>query len=104
MSDTLSNALSRNSIPAPVVMNPLAAYSNALQVAHGVWANRSIQAQQLAGQAMTDAIGPDGTFDPAKANQNLAAAGPDAALAAQEMIKNSQALRGEQILQGDKAR
>lgn len=106
MSDTLTNALRGGSVldrlANPTVVNPLAAYSNAAEAAGQVWRIRQAQAQQAAGQAAIGAIDEQGRFDPAKFNQNLAAAGPDAALAAQEAVKNAQALQGAQIEQGSK--
>lgn len=48
------------------------------------WANRDAQARQAAGQAFQNSLNPDGTPNQARLNQNLVAAGPTAALAAQE--------------------
>ena len=108
MSDTLANALRGGSIldriANPVTVNPLAAYAGALQTAQGVWANREAQARQAAGQAAQDAIDEAGNFVPTTANRNLVAAGPAAAMAAQEAIKNNQSLQGLQIEQAAKMR
>jgi hypothetical protein len=108
MSDSLSNALRGGSVldrlANPTVVNPLAAYSNALQTANSVWQNRAQQAAQLSGQAYQGAIDAQGNFDPVKYRQNLAAAGPDAALAAGAGVTNAQALQGAQIDQAGRLR
>lgn len=108
MSDSLANAMRGNSlldrIANPATVNPLAAYSDALKTAQGVWANRQAQAQQLAGQAYQGAIDEQGNFDPVKFRQNLVAAGPNAALAAGAGVTSAQELQGAQIDQATKVR
>ena len=95
MSDTLANALRGGSIldriANPVTVNPLAAYTGALQTAGGVWANREAQARQAAGQAFLNSINPDGTPNQAALMTGLKS-DPTTALAAQEAATRGQTL------------
>ncbi len=97
--EDLVNALSGggllNSIAHPTVVNPLAAYGQANQVAAGIWANRDFQARQAAGQAFQQSVNPDGTPNQTALNRNLVAAGPTAALAAQDSSQKGQTLDNE---------
>lgn len=99
-SDGSGALLSR--IANPTQVNLLASYQGAAQAAHGIWANRQDQANQLSGQAQQDAIGSDGTYSPEKYRQNLQAAGPGAALAAQSGLSSNQALSTDQLEQAHK--
>lgn len=88
------------SIANPKQINLLGAYQGANDVARGIWANRQSQANQLAGQAQQGAIDPaTGQYSPDKYRQNLAAAGPGAALAAQSGLAANQALSSDQLNQ-----
>jgi hypothetical protein len=86
MSDTLANALKGGSlldkIADPTIVNPLAAYTGAAQTANSIWANRQMQAKQAAGEAFQNSLNSDGTTNQPRFNQNIAAAGPTASLAA----------------------
>lgn len=97
MPDSSGNLLSQ--IANPQQLNYLAAYGQAQQVAQGVWANRRAQADQLAGQAQQGAINADGTYDPDRYRQNLAEAGPGAALATQSGLTANQSLSDAQLAQ-----
>ena len=103
MSDTLS-ALGRaayggsvlDQIAHPAIVNPLQAYSSAVQTARGVYDLRQQQAQQALGQTYQDAIDPQtGRFDPQQFNALLSQR-PAAAMAAQSGVESSQKLSGEQ--------
>jgi hypothetical protein len=102
--EDLVNALSGggllNSIAHPTVVNPLAAYGQAAQVAQGIWANRESQAKQLAGQAAQGAIDPaTGQYNAEQNRTLLNQAGPGAALAAQQSLLNTQSLSNDQLAQ-----
>ena len=81
-----------DAIAHPTTLNPLDAYSKALQVNQLVNANKAFQARQAAGQAYQAATDPvTGQVDAGRA-QALIAADPRAALAAQESATSGQAL------------
>lgn len=88
-----------DAIAHPTVVNPLEAYGQAARVASGIWANREMQAKQLAGQAQQGAIDPDGVYQPNRAGQLLSQAGPGAALAAGQTLESSQRLSDQQLAQ-----
>lgn len=79
-------------IANPKQVNLLGAYQGANDVARGIWANRQSQANQLAGEAFQNSVNPDGTPNQARLNQNIVAAGPQAALAAQQASQRGQDL------------
>lgn len=80
-----SNAL-LDAIANPKPVDVAGAYGTANRLAQGIWANRLAQSQQAAGQAALGAIGPDGTFNAQRLNQNLAA-DPSTAMSAQESMQ-----------------
>lgn len=85
-----------NSIANPTVVNPLAAMSSAMQTARGVYDVRQQQANQAVGQAYQGAIDAQGNLDPQRFRQNLAQAGPVAAMAAGEGLQNIQNIGSNQ--------
>src|SRR5665811_263928 len=89
MSDTTTVL---NNLAHPAQFNLLADYQGAAQTANAIWQNRDWQAKQAAGQAFQQSVNPDGTPNQALLNQNLAAAGPTAALAAQDSSQKGQTL------------
>jgi len=101
MSDALSTALTRGNvlgaIANPVVANPLAAYAGAVNTADTLMRLRQLQAQQVAGQAYQGAIDENGAFSPERFRQNLAAAGPGAAMAAGPALANVQNIASNQL-------
>ena len=102
--DDLVNALSGgsllNQIAHPSSFNPLAAANSAATAATNIWNVRDAQAKQAAGEAFQGAIDPStGVFNPEKFRQNLQAAGPGAALAAQSGLGANQALSTAQVNQ-----
>lgn len=107
MSDSLS-ALGRaayggsvlDSIAHPAVVNPLAAYANALNVAKGVYDIRGAQAQQAIGNILQQATDENGNVDYPKANLLAAQAGPAVQMGMQTMLRNNSELRGQQQSQG----
>jgi hypothetical protein len=80
-------------------VNPLGAYASAAQAAQGIWQNRQHQADQLSGEAYQGAIDPTGAFNPEKYRQNILAAGPNAALAAERGLTTNQSLSNSQLAQ-----
>jgi hypothetical protein len=106
MSDTI-NALQMlnqprggGQLPAPVLVNPLAAQSAGMGVAGQVYNLRAQQGQQLWGQALQQATDPQtGTVDYQKAQGIAAGMGPAAAMAAATNLRNTTDLRGQQIAQ-----
>jgi len=102
--DDLVNALSGgsllNQIAHPSSFNPLASANSAATAATNIWSVRDAQAKQAAGEAFQGAIDPStGVFNPEKFRQNLQAAGPGAALAAQSGLGANQALSTAQVNQ-----
>jgi len=86
--------------PQTLSGNFLAAYGQGQDAAQRVWANRLSQAQQAAGQAQQGAINPQtGEYDPNAFRANLAAAGPQAALAAQSSLGANQSISSDQLHQ-----
>jgi hypothetical protein len=79
-------------IAHPVVADPLAALQRGLQTREIANRNALFQAKQATGQAFQNSLNPDGTPNQAALNQNLAAAGPVAALNAQESSQAGQTL------------
>ena len=84
----------------PQILNPLAAYSDAAQVANRTWVNREWQAKQAAGEAQQGGIDPaTGEYSPNRAMQLLSQRGPTAALAAGPTLESSQRLSDQQLAQ-----
>ncbi|MDR3464139.1 MAG: hypothetical protein P4L76_17690 [Beijerinckiaceae bacterium] len=87
--------------PQPNGANPLSNPSSALSLLSQVQQLKRMQSEQAVGGALQGAIGPDGTFDPAKALSGIAA-NPNAAYAAGEGITSALDSRNRQIA-GDTA-
>ena len=101
MSDALSSALRSanvlSSIANPTVVNPLAAYSGAVNTAEGVMRLRDAQATQAWGQALQAATDPQtGIVDYPKA-QRLAAGNPMAQMGMARNLANASELTGQQL-------
>jgi hypothetical protein len=102
MSDTI-NALQMlnqphggSQLPAPVLVNPLAAQSAGMQVAGQMYDLRNKQADMAWGQALQQATDANGNVDYQKA-QSVAAQNPYATMGMQRALLNTSQLRGEQI-------
>lgn len=94
MSDTLT--LNRGGLPAPAVLNPLAAAMGATQAAEQTYQLRDAQAQQAWGNALQQATDPNtGVVDFQKA-QALASKDPIAAMGMAKNLANTTQLRGLQ--------
>ena len=91
MSGSFSGSL-LDSLAHPAQVNYLDTVDKASRAALLINANRKIQAEQLAGEAFQRSINQDGTPNQNALNQNLVAAGPGAALAAQESSQKGQTL------------
>ena len=101
MADDLNALLSSRAgqLPAPVVLNPLAAMSSAAQTAGNIYSLREKQAQEAAGQAYQGAINQDtGEFDANRFRTLLAQSGP-AAMAAGAALLNTQQISSNQLEQ-----
>lgn len=95
-----SNGAFLNLLANPRQIDVAGAYGQANALAHGVWQNRLAQAQQASGEAQQAAIDPaTGEYSPNAYRQNLAARGPQAALAAQSGLASNQSLSTDQLHQ-----
>jgi hypothetical protein len=74
------------------IQNPLALAEQGAKIQNAMNLNKLIQSRQAAGQAFQQSIGPDGLPNQNLLMQNLAHAGPDAAMSAQESANSGQAL------------
>lgn len=79
-------------IANPKIADPLGAITRGLQARGLANANALFQAHQAAGEAFQNSLNPDGTPNQPQLNMNLRAAGPTAALAAQESSQAGQTL------------
>lgn len=98
-SNALADAFANANRPTVPIQSPFELMRQAGENAHLMNANRLFQAQQAAGAAQQNAIGPDGTYSPERFRQNLLAAGPVAAPAAQSSLAANQALSSDQLNQ-----
>ena len=98
MSGSFSSGL-LDSLAKPAQVNYLDVVDKASKAALYINEARKTQAQQLAGEAQLNAIDQNGVYQPNVAGQNLAAAGPGAALAAGATLESSQRLSDQQLAQ-----
>jgi hypothetical protein len=97
--NALADAFQNANKPTVPIQNPFDVMRAAGENAQLMNANKLFQAQQAAGAAQQNAIGPDGTYIPDRFRQNLLAAGPVAAPAAQSSLAANQALSSDQLNQ-----
>jgi hypothetical protein len=97
--NALADAFTNANKPTVPIQSPFEVMGQAGDVMAKINANRLFQAQQAAGAAQQNAIGPDGTYSPDRFRQNLLAAGPVAAPAAQSSLAANQALSSDQLNQ-----
>lgn len=96
-----SNALrgGYSPLPAPVVLNPLAAAAGAAETANRVFGVREKQAQQALGAILQQSTDANGNVDYQKAHTLAAQAGPVVQMGMQNMLLNAAKLRGAQLEQ-----
>ncbi len=104
MSDSLDRGLNVDSgliatLAHPKQFNYLDIQQGAAQAAESIWRTREWQAKQAAGEAAQQSFNADGTPNQPALLQNLKAAGPGAALAAQNSAQMGQTLSQEQQIQ-----
>ena len=108
MSDT-TNALSGssgansgliNAIAHPTVVNPLAAYQSALQVAKSDYEVQQLRANKAIGDILQQSTDENGNVNYETAGRLAAAAGPVVQSGMQTYLRNASELRGQQLEQG----
>ena len=92
INDLIEASRSGGSLPAPVVVNPLAAAQSAAQVANSVYGVREKQAEQALGAIMQQATDGNGNVDYAKARLLASQAGPVVQMGMQKMLMDNQQL------------